>query len=380
MRHCRHMGTDAWRNWRAHDAQAVEIEYAEDEAHADRQFTGGPVRLGPTTLHVVLRESKVVGPAVIMHTGTHAHLMPELIIDGNLAPADSSAYHGGTMSDEIAALVALELGVRLRVAGTRLLSGIHSGSPKAPIHLEVPPLGRTGKPGRDLLPRLAQRSANVDNLKRLSRFSGLDAATAVELVRVAREYASAIWWAGEDPDQGWLHLVTAAEIAAAHRQKVSVPAEELVKEHWPELWKALAGADAATRAEVAKQVAPQMRATRRFINFIVELAPEPPQPRPEWDDLDWGTLRESARIIYGHRSKALHAGKPFPMPMRDSPRAGEDGALQEVPGGLTSGGGGAIWEHRETPMLLSTFEYIVHGALLNWWDELIGTISDNAGP
>lgn len=372
------MGTDAWRNWRAYEAQAPEIEYFHDEAHADRQFTGGPVRLGPTTLHVVIRDAEAMGPAVILHTGVHAPLMPELIVDGSLAPADSSAYHGGTMSDEIAALISLELGVRLRVAGTRLLSGIHDNNPAAPIHLEVQPLSRPGRLGREVLPRVAQRSTSLDALSRLRRFPELAAEAAVELVRAAREYASAIWWANEDPDQGWLHLVAAAEIAAARRQKDSTDPVNLVREHWSKLWEALEGADPVTQANVAKQVAGQMRATRRFVDFVTELAPEPPEPRPEWDEFDWTAMREHARTIYGHRSTALHAGKPFPMPMREIPRTGQNGAMQEAPWGLTSGGPGAIWDRRETPMLLSTFEYVVRGALLRWWDELHQAAPDPA--
>lgn len=365
------MGTDAWRNWRAYDAKVPELEYLEAEAHSDRQITGGPVQIGPTTVHVVIRESEEIGPALILHTGVHADLMPELVTEGGLALADSSRYHGGTMSDEVAALIALELGVRLRVAGTRTLSGRHDGDPGAPIHLEVQRLNRPGRPGRELLPRVTQRPASLESLTRSTRFVQLDDSTAVSLVRAAREYESAIWWSNEDPDQGWLHLVAASEIAAAERQAESAEPTDLVREHWPELWRALEGADADTRERVSKEVAPQMRATRKFIDFIAELAPEPPERRPPTDLLDWGAMRDHTKIIYGHRSKALHAGKPFPLPMREAPRIDADGALQEAPWGLTTGGLGAIWERKETPMLLSTFERIVRGALLKWWGELL---------
>ncbi|QTE28537.1 hypothetical protein [Pengzhenrongella sicca] len=367
------MGTDAWRNWSAYNVQASESENFQDEAHSDRRFTGGPLRLGPTVLHVVIRESESMGPAVLMHTGIHAHLMPELIVEGKLAPADSSAYHGGTMSDEIAALVSLELGVRLRVAGTRQLSGIRTRDLPAPIYLEVQPLARPGRADHEVLPRVMHRTASLDDLRRLKDFSQLESAAAVELVRAAREYSAAIWWANENPDQGWLHLVSAIEIAATHRQTESAPAVDLLREHWPEMWKALEGADDDVRAKAANELVQQMRATRRFVGFLTELAPEPPSPRPEWDEFDWTAMRSHARIIYAHRSKALHAGKPFPMPMRETPHVDAAGALQEAPWGLTSGGPGAIWERRETPMLLSTFEYIVRSTLLRWWDELAPT-------
>ena len=136
------------------------------------------------------------------------------------------------------------------------------------------------------------------------------------------------------------------------------------------MWEALDDNGDHVRARVANQLVRQMRATRRFVNFLTELAPEPPVQRSDWGELDWTEMRSHANIIYQHRSNALHAGKPFPMPMNNPPREDASGGLQETPGGLTSGGCGATWGHSETPMLLSTFEYIVRGVLLRWWDEL----------
>jgi hypothetical protein len=56
--------------------------------------------------------------------------------------------------------------------------------------------------------------------------------------------------------------------------------------------------------------------------------------------------------------------------MLEQPRLEEPGVVQEIPFGLNAGGLGGVWDAAETPMLLSTFEYIAHGALLHWWDEL----------
>jgi hypothetical protein len=113
-----------------------------------------------------------------------------------------------------------------------------------------------------------------------------------------------------------------------------------------------------------------VRATKKFIDFIDECKPAPPDSRPKWQRLNWEAMRDHAQKVYRHRSKALHSGKPFPLPMLERPRADELGVLEEVPGGLTSGGMGAIWDAAETPMLLATFEYIARGALLQWWDEM----------
>ena len=100
---------------------------------------------------------------------------------------------------------------------------------------------------------------------------------------------------------------------------------------------------------------------------------EPPELRPSFGELDWGEMAQHARLIYSHRSTALHGGKPFPLPMLEQPRKEENGAIQEVPWGLNTGGLGGVWDAKEAPMLLSTFEYIARGSLLNWWDELRGT-------
>jgi hypothetical protein len=146
---------------------------------------------------------------------------------------------------------------------------------------------------------------------------------------------------------------------------------ELVEKLWPELWKSLLPAEEAVRGKVSKLLAHQIRATKKFIDFLAELAPEPPEVRPLWDALDWDAMADHARLIYGHRSTALHGGKPFPLPMLRQPRSEENGAIQEVPWGHSSGGQGGIWDAKESPMLLATFEYIARGALLSWWDELI---------
>lgn len=113
------------------------------------------------------------------------------------------------------------------------------------------------------------------------------------------------------------------------RQTVNVTSEELVESLWSELWSNLSDATPTVRASVAKQVAPQIRATRKFVDFLVECAPEPPALRPSWVALDWDAMADHATLIYRHRSAALHAGKPFPMPMLDLPRHEEHGAIRK---------------------------------------------------
>ena len=369
------VGTDAWRNWKALEAGEPETENADDELHSDRRVTGGPVSVGPFTLSTIIQGAQPavpqVGPAVRLHVGVHAKLMPEVVVDNKLAPANSDAYHGGNASDEIAALAALTLGIRLRVAGTAQLSGIHDPTEgQTPIFLAVTPLAHPGRPGREYIPAALTRPASLDSLERLASFPGLDEKTQVELVRAARSYAAGLWWANEDPNQAWLQFVTAIEIAATQRQIDSGEPVELVEQLWPDLWASLKDADAPIRAGVAEQLAPQMRATKRFVDFLVDFAPDPLEIRPQFDQLDWSKMRSHASLIYGYRSQALHGGKPFPLPMLEQPAVEESGAIQEAPYGLNTGGQGGVWDNKEAPMLLSTFEYLTNGALLAWWDEL----------
>lgn len=375
---CADMGTDAWRNWNAYNEQLPEIENLDEELYSDRHFVGGPSAHGPYSLATIIGHDRLdtmptVRPAVRMHVGVHANLIPDIVIDGKLVPADSDAYHGGNASDEIAALSSLALGVRLRVAGTSQLSGRHEGGQEhPPIYLQVVPLANPGRPGRERIPAALNRSAHLDRLSRLDSFPDLNEEAQVELVRAARAYATGLWWSNEDPNHAWLQMVTAVEIAANHRQRTKASPEALVEDLWPELWAALQPAEDAVRTEVMRLVAPLVRATRKFVDFLVECAPEPLELRPPFAGLDWVDMAHHAKLIYRHRSTALHGGKPFPLPMLVEPRTEENGAIQEVPWGLNAGGPGGIWDAKETPMLLSTFEYIARGALLTWWNELYG--------
>lgn len=373
------MGTHAWINWDAYSAGKPERENFDDELHSDRSFVGGPVTFGPYELSVVGRDASSVGLAVILRGAVHADLTPQIVVNGELAEPDSKSYHGGTMSDEIAALVSLTLGVRLRFAGTRRLSGIHEpGQDQHPIYIEVPRLTHPGPTGREQLPSVMDRPADLGNLSRLKTFPYISERDQVELIRAARAYSAAVWWANEDANQAWLQLVTAVEIAAKHRQTNSVSATALLEDMWPEIWKELLLADQEVREKVAKELAPLVRSARAFKDFLNDYAPPPPPHRPDHDSLDWSQMRRHANVIYGHRSKFLHSGKPFPLPMQGAPLVDRAGGVQEVPGGLNAGGLGGVWDASESPMLLQTFDHIARGALLAWWDELAAKPRTNA--
>jgi hypothetical protein len=120
---------------------------------------------------------------------------------------------------------------------------------------------------------------------------------------------------------------------------------------------------------VANDFADSFGATRKFIDFVMKFRPPEPADRPPWGGIDWSdeSMKKILKMVYSYRSKALHAGKPFPAPMSEPPYT-EGGwvATTEKPHGHTSMSGG-VWLESDIPILLNTFEYITRETLLNWW-------------
>lgn len=373
------MGTAAWQNWRAYDAGSEKLETFEDELHSDVRFSGAPVELGPYRLSLVHRlgDHPEVSVSLLLEGDIHTWLVPEVVVDGQIVPTDKENYFGGALADEIVALVSLELGVRLRFAGTRMTSGFNGNDP---LRLAVTALGRPGTPGREVVPFVMSRAAAIDSLTLVPAFSRLDEADERAVVRAAMAYSNAIWWANQDPGQAWLQLVTALEVAAKHQQARGLEPTSVIADVDPDLWAELLQVPEPTRGRLAKRLAPPLRATLTFKRFVAGYAPEPPEPRNSWEQLDWTRMEEHAAVIYRHRSDWLHKGVPLPLPLIDTrTETDRDGAPAEVPGGHNVGGLGGIWTADEYPMTLSLFEYITRGALLRWWSELPLTGDELAG-
>jgi hypothetical protein len=87
--------------------------------------------------------------------------------------------------------------------------------------------------------------------------------------------------------------------------------------------------------------------------------------------VDGSDLEPVFRMVYRYRSKALHAGTPFPHPMCRPPREAPDAVPAERPEGLGAWAFDASWTAEDTPILLGTFAYIVRGALLAWWSTTL---------
>jgi hypothetical protein len=197
--------------------------------------------------------------------------------------------------------------------------------------------------------------------------------SAMSLVRSARLYQDSLWLAESEPEIAWLLMVSALETAATRWRSGKEEPLAKLENSKQDLYELLSALPDKTIVErVAKEFSESLGATKKFVDFVLEFFPEEPNDRPQkWLQIDWTetSFKPLLRKIYSYRSKALHDGKPFPAPMCNAPYF--DGVTYaEKPMGLASMEGGGIWLAEDTPLLLSTFEYITRQVLLNWWNSM----------
>jgi len=170
-------------------------------------------------------------------------------------------------------------------------------------------------------------------------------------------------------------FVSAVEVAAVYWRDEAGDPEALLRELEPAWAERLdKTGDKTVTADMGRYWKKLLRATARFIDFIMTYMPDAPAKRPIIGQVEWKqeTQREAMKKIYRYRSEALHSGIPFPAPMclPSTNVRHEDAATMERPPGLATGSRGGVWVHDDLPMFLHIFVHIVHGALVKWWSEL----------
>ena len=368
----------AWQIWHHSDPESDGFESL---LYSDSRINGSPYPIDPIT----------VGPCELFPTAAEGgHGIPlsgQLVVrfrhGAPLGPPGQRPYRSSPdhyvemyAAEEIAALLSLALGVRLRDGGPvrRFPYGKDSaGEPR--WHDHYPPALIPVPDRRVQLPQLRGKEVDLARgVQWLSRYPGLQPTEAIVLAKAARSYADALWIADNDPQQAWLHLVTALETVAVHRQTDALDPMEVLREAHTEL------VDLITRAgvpqilpEVADLLVETAKATRRFLDFACLYAPPPPDERPANEDvrIDWNQLRKALGSIYTHRSNYLHRGRPLPPGMIGlNLEYGDDGLPPEcLHHGTEIATGSTSWKTREVPMYLWVMAYLVRGALLNWWRE-----------
>lgn len=352
-------GPRSYRNWRAYLAGTPTYGAWEAPIYSDANLVGAIEEgLGPYKLSHVFPATTGIDPAVILFVESH--------LDGGVLPpmskTNTSGFTGAWLGDEIAALLSLALGIRLMAGGVTRDFGIGSqphgisfGDRNRPVATFRPTVQ-----SRSVLPRLQEPKQLV--AFPLDTFPLLEPATATALVRAARSYRDAIWIAEAEPELAWLMLVSAIEVAAIERRidEVADPVEAL-RMAKPELAVALTQFGEVAVETVAKALLRELKATVRFLEFMRRFMPPPPDRRPPVGfQLDWSpeNLKKCMQTIYHHRSHALHEGTPFPPPMCEAPQITHrdwDAPIETVPGPAAYMNNG-VWEHKETPISLHTFE------------------------
>ena len=370
------IGPFSFENWQAAISGSPLLETMEYPLFTDAHIVGGViVSHGPYQLINAVRIPEIYSsrPAIILRVNNHLDVqIPQM------DRTDTSRYHGGLLSDEMAALVSLCLGIRLKAGGESRMFAT-GGDPKGlPISWGFADDPVLPVQYRHLVMPRAVGQHHLENASILSTFHQLPPTTAIVLVRAARLYQEAMWIVETTPELSWIMLTSAIETLAGHwREESESPIERIrASQSLAPLEKLLAShGDYDFVLQVVSFIAPYLGATRKFIDFIQTFMPPPPESRPQNAfQLSWEpqAMKQSLSMIYGYRSKALHGGIPFPAPMSEAPMPfGPSSPPAEIPVGLAASMKGGVWTAKDLPMLIHTFEYIVRGAVLNWWSSVV---------
>lgn len=364
----------SWSNWQAARKGTEASQIVEMRLYSDAWFVSHAYDLGPysflnTLAHAGHGSISDLKPGIVLRSALM--LKPDVGIP--LVTSDDH-YHGGTLFDEVTALAALLLEVRLIAGPIEREFGRDAdplGRPRAYGASFMPFLPTSNQ--RPQIPRLHGQRVLTD-LARLATYPLLSAAAAVALVKAARLYQNALWIADSSPEMSWLLLVSAIETAANHWDGATKkPEERLAITYGPMIKLLEKNGAGALVPKIAKMMKGVIGATDKFLTFMQTYAPDAPAERPQWGRLDFSPelLKPALKRIYELRSRALHGGIPFPFPMCHPPEIPSGTVPEEIPTGLGAAALGATWAIEDTPMLLHTFAYLTRGALLKWWEALV---------
>lgn len=365
----------SWRNWHASDEEKTIYGVSEFPLYSDAWFMSELHDKGPYAVLNALPRTT--------HSGGMHEWKPALVLRvwyflrgerPDMSVTSKKHYHGGWIADEVAALLSLELGLRI-VAGpeSREYSGESDfGRPRAHAAGLLPNL-----PPRAGRPQIASLfdSRSLEEVKLFETLPTLSLSAATALIKSARSYQQALWIADTTPETAWLLLVSAVEIAAGYWDGDRMTSVEKLERSKANLFAFLRDkSDPDLLERVAEELHPLIGAMGKFVSFCVTFKPEPPASRPTFEKVDFANraFKDAITTIYNHRSDALHDGVPFPAPMCEPPQQYSlDEPPAECPGGLGAASHGASWVGKDCPMHLHIFAHIVRGALLNWWNTLV---------
>lgn len=355
-------------NWQAFLDRKPRLSINEFPLFTDAWVTG-EITVGPYTfINTIARANQeVVKLGVVLRY--YSYLDWE---HPDFSKTDASLYHGGSPQEELAAFASLIVGVRFRAGDS-----IRRFDGRDPLGTPVQMCQRNrpyfSSPRSFNIPSIAQGQHALDGLNLLESLLTLPVPAVVALTRAARLYQDALWLAESQPELTWLLLVSSLEAIANQWDKQHGNNTERLKHSKPDLFAFLSGLpDQSILAKVADSFAESMGVGKKFVDFCTAFAPDPPPLRPQSARFPWNKrkLKAALQKIYNYRSKALHAGVPFPAPMCGPPysQLGWE-APSEVELGHAIHQNGTTWLSKDLPMHLHLFAYITRTAILKWWEQ-----------
>lgn len=359
-----------YENWKAFNDHAPVLEAYEypffTDAHIIGEKSFGPYAL----INTIVRTTEI--PAIILRADYHQdHSMPDILSNCSSTKTNTQNYHGGSLQDEIAALISLCLGIKLK-SGEYIRSFSPNDDPKGnpKLHLAYKnPILHKPLTKKSIIPN-TNGEHYLTNLDWLNSLPNLSPDDARALIISARRYQEALWISDFQPEFSWLLFVSSLETAANYWNSKSEPALDRLKSSRKDVYDELINFGQEHAKKIAELIVDSLGSTKKFRDFILKFRPEEPKQRPDlpFAQFQWteDNLKKSMNKIYALRSKALHTGIPFPPLMcRPPSELQEEKPLAEK--AITTN---CYWDKKDMPMLLHTFEYITRNVLLNWWDEL----------
>jgi len=233
------IGPWGWENARAKLAGqpwagALEVACYTDALQLDGLATSGPyAAMVPLTVPDY-RLERVGQPRMGLVIRIERHLSsdaPDEYIDEAWVQRGKKVAHGGDAGEELAALLSLALGIRLRAGGIARVFHPSDGDERGFPHQVERAAPYLPQPARwRLLPYTTLTSVDLGTADvLLDIYPQLSDTQARALVRAARSYQDALWIADSDPRLAWLRLVTAIETVAQlspGRERLRLPAGE----------------------------------------------------------------------------------------------------------------------------------------------------------
>ena len=370
-----------WLNWiDASDkdiASVVEYPFYSDARITSKSTDGSG--LGPYSFlnAIPLHDGPgIVNSPIILRAAIH---LPQSLPDNDKLETDESLYHGGDTVDELAALTSVALGVRIRAGdeSRRFEPGEDRYGQPFDWRIKPKPVVHVQPNRLNLILPSVVGTHSMSQLEIMKSIPRIKPARYVNLIRACRSYQDALWIAESEPNLAWLMFVSALETAANDVHTTDASPDERLRDAKPDLAELLEkhGDDELVH-KVAESIAHTLGATKKFIDFTMQFMPDKPDQRPDHESrrVKWSKsgLKKILNKVYEYRSRALHDGIPFPVPMLGSPfYASQDSTASEIPlTGLALHSRGGTWTRKDSPINLHCFHYITRGALLKWWEHM----------